>query len=123
MFSNFLNVPPSAPPPPPHTHTHTQEGNRMSLYGSFLCDEQFQCSICLEVFINPSSTPCGHSFCMSCISRYWDQAKVTTTNRPSIQPSILPDPPLFSSLLLRCVSVLCVRKLSRSVRSCRLTEL
>ncbi|XP_035531291.1 E3 ubiquitin-protein ligase TRIM7 [Morone saxatilis] len=48
----------------------------MSLYGSFLSDEQFQCSICLDVFTNPSSTPCGHSFCMGCISRYWDGSKV-----------------------------------------------
>ncbi|XP_045920933.1 zinc finger protein RFP [Micropterus dolomieu] len=48
----------------------------MSLNGSFLSDEQFQCSICLDVFTNPASTSCGHSFCMSCISRYWDGCKV-----------------------------------------------
>ncbi|XP_026154727.1 probable E3 ubiquitin-protein ligase TRIML1 [Mastacembelus armatus] len=48
----------------------------MSLYGSFLSDEQFQCCICLEVFTNPSTTPCGHSFCMACISKYWDGLKV-----------------------------------------------
>ncbi|KAG7233377.1 hypothetical protein INR49_007107 [Caranx melampygus] len=48
----------------------------MSLYGSFLSDEQFQCSICLDVFNNPSTTPCGHSFCMGCINRYWDGSKV-----------------------------------------------
>ncbi|KAK5848194.1 hypothetical protein PBY51_005829 [Eleginops maclovinus] len=48
----------------------------MSLCGSFLSDEQFLCSICLDVFHNPSSTPCGHSFCMACINRYWDGAKV-----------------------------------------------
>ncbi|XP_071315318.1 E3 ubiquitin-protein ligase TRIM39 isoform X2 [Trachinotus anak] len=48
----------------------------MSLYGSFLSDEQFQCSICLDVFTNPSTTPCGHSFCVACISRYWDGCKV-----------------------------------------------
>ncbi|XP_008286993.1 tripartite motif-containing protein 7 [Stegastes partitus] len=67
---------------------------RMSLYGSFLLsDEQFQCSICLDVFTNPSSTPCGHSFCMACISRYWDGLKVcqcplckkTFQKRPDLQ--------------------------------------
>ncbi|KAM8881899.1 zinc finger protein RFP [Synchiropus picturatus] len=65
----------------------------MSFYGSFLSDEQFQCSICLEVFTNPSSTPCGHSFCMSCISRYWDGSKIcqcplckkTFQKRPDLQ--------------------------------------
>ncbi|XP_023149443.2 E3 ubiquitin-protein ligase TRIM7 [Amphiprion ocellaris] len=66
----------------------------MSLYSSFLLsDEQFQCSICLDVFTNPSSTPCGHSFCMACISRYWDGLKVcqcplckkTFQKRPDLQ--------------------------------------
>ncbi|KAK2900072.1 hypothetical protein Q8A73_013201 [Channa argus] len=65
----------------------------MSLYGSFLTDEQFQCSICLDVFTNPSSTPCGHSFCMTCISRYWDGLKIcqcplckrTFQKRPDLQ--------------------------------------
>ncbi|XP_028329786.1 E3 ubiquitin-protein ligase TRIM39 isoform X2 [Gouania willdenowi] len=52
----------------------------MSLLDSFLLsDDQFLCSICLDVFTNPSSTPCGHSFCMGCISRYWDGSKVGVT--------------------------------------------
>ncbi|XP_067088381.1 uncharacterized protein [Osmerus mordax] len=34
--------------------------------------EQFQCSICLEVFIDPVSTSCGHNFCQACISHYWN---------------------------------------------------
>ncbi|XP_036967675.1 E3 ubiquitin-protein ligase TRIM39 [Acanthopagrus latus] len=65
----------------------------MSLHGSFLSDDQFACSICLDVFNNPSSTPCGHSFCMGCISRYWDGTKVcqcplckkTFQKRPDLQ--------------------------------------
>uniref|UniRef100_A0A673AN85 Uncharacterized protein n=1 Tax=Sphaeramia orbicularis TaxID=375764 RepID=A0A673AN85_9TELE len=32
----------------------------------------FQCSICLDVFTDPVSTPCGHNFCKSCISEHWD---------------------------------------------------
>ncbi|XP_062372477.1 zinc-binding protein A33 isoform X2 [Sardina pilchardus] len=43
---------------------------------SFLSEEQFQCSICLDMFDNPVSTPCGHSFCMTCIGRYWEGAKL-----------------------------------------------
>ena len=37
-----------------------------------LCEEQFQCSICLDVFTKPVSIPCGHNFCMACISDYWE---------------------------------------------------
>uniref|UniRef100_A0A3B4TQN0 E3 ubiquitin-protein ligase TRIM21-like n=1 Tax=Seriola dumerili TaxID=41447 RepID=A0A3B4TQN0_SERDU len=45
----------------------------MALPAAFLSEDQFSCSICLEVFNNPVSTPCGHSFCQTCISSYWDR--------------------------------------------------
>ncbi|XP_061566227.1 E3 ubiquitin-protein ligase TRIM41-like [Cololabis saira] len=32
----------------------------------------FQCSICLDVFTDPVSTPCGHNFCRTCLYRHWD---------------------------------------------------
>uniref|UniRef100_A0A8C6TGX4 Uncharacterized protein n=1 Tax=Neogobius melanostomus TaxID=47308 RepID=A0A8C6TGX4_9GOBI len=35
-------------------------------------EEQFRCSICLEVFSEPVSTPCGHNFCKQCIILHWD---------------------------------------------------
>ncbi|XP_030635424.1 E3 ubiquitin-protein ligase TRIM39-like isoform X4 [Chanos chanos] len=44
----------------------------MASSSSLLSDEQFQCSICLDVFTDPVSTPCGHNFCMTCIKTYWD---------------------------------------------------
>ncbi|KAF7652326.1 hypothetical protein LDENG_00098180 [Lucifuga dentata] len=50
---------------------------------SFLSEDQFTCSICLEVFINPVSTPCGHSFCQACISSYWDGGKGGGRSSPS----------------------------------------
>ncbi|XP_030610512.1 E3 ubiquitin-protein ligase TRIM21-like [Archocentrus centrarchus] len=39
-------------------------------------EEQFLCPICLDVFTRPVSTPCGHNFCMSCITSYWNDAPV-----------------------------------------------
>ncbi|XP_056281039.1 zinc finger protein RFP-like isoform X2 [Pseudoliparis swirei] len=38
---------------------------------SLRCDEQLLCSICLHVFSEPVSTPCGHNYCMACITGYW----------------------------------------------------
>ncbi|XP_073330824.1 E3 ubiquitin-protein ligase TRIM21-like [Pagrus major] len=47
----------------------------MALAAAFLSEDQFTCSICLDMFNNPVSTPCGHSFCQDCISSYWDRRR------------------------------------------------
>uniref|UniRef100_A0A4W5RYU7 Uncharacterized protein n=1 Tax=Hucho hucho TaxID=62062 RepID=A0A4W5RYU7_9TELE len=44
----------------------------MASSSRLLSEDQFQCSICLDVFTEPVSTPCGHNFCKACISGYWD---------------------------------------------------
>ncbi|XP_039987542.1 E3 ubiquitin-protein ligase TRIM7-like [Xiphias gladius] len=42
-----------------------------------LSEEQFKCSICLDVFTEPVSTPCGHNYCKACIMGYWAQRDVS----------------------------------------------
>ena len=37
-----------------------------------LSEVQFQCCICQDVFSEPVSIPCGHSFCFTCITSHWD---------------------------------------------------
>uniref|UniRef100_A0A669E9M0 E3 ubiquitin-protein ligase TRIM21-like n=1 Tax=Oreochromis niloticus TaxID=8128 RepID=A0A669E9M0_ORENI len=44
----------------------------MSAASSLRSEDQFLCSICLDVFTDPVSTPCGHNFCKNCITQYWD---------------------------------------------------
>ncbi|KAL0964929.1 hypothetical protein UPYG_G00274570 [Umbra pygmaea] len=44
----------------------------MASSSSVLSEEQFLCSICLDVFTEPVSIPCGHNFCKACIITYWD---------------------------------------------------
>ncbi|KAK7880756.1 hypothetical protein WMY93_032617, partial [Mugilogobius chulae] len=41
-------------------------------------EETLLCSICLEVFSEPVSTPCGHNFCKRCICEAWDTAGLCT---------------------------------------------
>ncbi|XP_057185698.1 E3 ubiquitin-protein ligase TRIM39-like isoform X1 [Triplophysa rosa] len=43
--------------------------------GRLLSEEQFSCSICLEVFVEPVSTPCGHTYCMACLQGFWNHSK------------------------------------------------
>uniref|UniRef100_A0A3B5ML83 Bloodthirsty-related gene family, member 1 n=1 Tax=Xiphophorus couchianus TaxID=32473 RepID=A0A3B5ML83_9TELE len=38
----------------------------------FLSEEQFLCSICLDVFTDPVTIPCGHNFCKTCITKHWN---------------------------------------------------
>ncbi|XP_038590554.1 E3 ubiquitin-protein ligase TRIM21-like isoform X2 [Micropterus salmoides] len=44
----------------------------MAAANHLLSEDQFLCSICLDVFTDPVSTSCGHNFCKNCITEHWD---------------------------------------------------
>ncbi|XP_030282523.1 zinc finger protein RFP-like [Sparus aurata] len=43
----------------------------MSAASCQLTEDQFLCSICLDVFTDPVTIPCGHNFCKTCITQHW----------------------------------------------------
>ncbi|KAI5104614.1 bloodthirsty-relatedprotein family, member 6 [Silurus meridionalis] len=65
----------------------------MASSSSALCEDQLECSICLDVFTDPVSTPCGHNFCMICLKEFWDSSsycqcpvcKEKFSNRPDLR--------------------------------------
>ncbi|XP_070709699.1 E3 ubiquitin-protein ligase TRIM39-like [Pempheris klunzingeri] len=49
----------------------------MAAANILLSEERFICSICLDVFTEPVSTPCGHNFCSACVNGYWDSSDIS----------------------------------------------
>ncbi|MGH0169294.1 UNVERIFIED_CONTAM: hypothetical protein FKN15_060000 [Acipenser sinensis] len=58
-------------------------------------EDQFTCSVCLEILKNPVTVACGHNFCMGCIGSCWDredqsgsytcpQCRAAFTPRPAV---------------------------------------
>ncbi|KAK0141275.1 E3 ubiquitin-protein ligase TRIM7 [Merluccius polli] len=76
----------------------------MSSVTSFLSEDQFTCSICLDVFTNPVSTPCGHSFCQACITCYWDKAGSKACFCPICKESFRKRPELHINRTLRDIT-------------------
>ncbi|XP_050993662.1 E3 ubiquitin-protein ligase TRIM39-like [Labeo rohita] len=61
--------------------------------------EELQCSICLDVFTDPVSTPCGHNFCKTCLNKYWDNSQ--TCNCPYCKETFNQRPDLKINTTLR----------------------
>lgn len=44
-----------------------------TLSATLLTEDHYRCSVCTEVFKDPVSIPCGHSYCKRCIEIYWSK--------------------------------------------------
>ncbi|KAK2860277.1 hypothetical protein Q7C36_004443 [Tachysurus vachellii] len=71
---------------------------------SLLSEDQLLCSICLDVFTDPVTTPCGHNFCKSCLTQYWDKSQHQHCQCPVCKEKFTKRPKLKINTTLREVA-------------------
>uniref|UniRef100_A0A8C1UBT4 E3 ubiquitin-protein ligase TRIM39-like n=1 Tax=Cyprinus carpio TaxID=7962 RepID=A0A8C1UBT4_CYPCA len=70
--------------------------------------EEIQCSVCLDVFTDPVSTPCGHNFCKICLNKCWDNSQ--TCSCPYCKETFKQRPDLKINTTLRELVDHCKKK-------------
>jgi hypothetical protein len=50
----------------------SEQSNNLVINDSLLNTSDLECSLCYRLFYNPVTTPCGHSYCCSCLERSLD---------------------------------------------------
>ncbi|XP_072249045.1 finTRIM family, member 86 isoform X1 [Leuresthes tenuis] len=64
-------------------------------------EDSFACSVCLDTLKDPTTLPCGHSYCLVCIQRHWDKgASKGGYSCPQCRHIFNPRPSLAKSTVL-----------------------
>ncbi|XP_006638055.2 tripartite motif-containing protein 16-like [Lepisosteus oculatus] len=72
--------------------------------------DEFICSVCLDLLKGPVTLHCGHNYCMECIKTYWDRNEDTRVYKcPQCRQTFTPRPDLRRNTTLAAV----VEKLKR----------
>jgi hypothetical protein len=69
-----------------------------------ISQEDFHCALCCRLMFQPTTTPCGHTFCSSCLNQSLDHRPSCPVCRAPLQDVILFQSELIVSLY-HCVFV------------------
>ncbi|MGH0157150.1 UNVERIFIED_CONTAM: hypothetical protein FKN15_064251 [Acipenser sinensis] len=79
----------------------TVQGFQARMASNLSSEDQFSCSLCLEILKDPVTIPCGHSYCMGCIKNCWDQTDHTGVySCPQCRETFTPRPVLGRNIML-----------------------
>nr|XP_055029029.1 E3 ubiquitin-protein ligase TRIM39-like [Misgurnus anguillicaudatus] len=95
--------------PKPRRESMTEHSSLSS--SSVSLSEELQCCICLDVFSDPVSTPCGHNFCRICLKQCWDNSQIYSC--PYCKETFSKRPELKINTTLREVALIFKEKSSQ----------
>ncbi|XP_073715303.1 E3 ubiquitin-protein ligase TRIM39 [Misgurnus anguillicaudatus] len=75
-----------------------------------LLSEGLRCCMCLDVFNDPVSTPCGHNFCRICLKQCWDNSQIYSC--PYCKETFSKRPELNINTTLREITLIFKEKFS-----------